>query len=267
MASVYRVVDTYGDTYALKVPHTHRLDEAEATARFLREMEIGQSLHHPGIVRIFEVHHGDDSTPPFIVLEYLDGQTLHQYIKANAPLKESHACDLIVEVLEALSYAHDHHVIHRDIKPANIMMTRRGKLRIMDFGIARSTRMQTMTGTDVTLGTPDYMAPEQIDSHNVSTQADIYSIGTVLFEMLTGRLPFTESDPYRLLLHKIEDEAPRVSSFRPEVTRRMDNLVALLLHRDPTRRPSSAAQLVRVLQQLRQNPSEDADPPASAKRS
>lgn len=250
MATVYRVVDEYGDTYALKVPDARVLDHEESTARFFREMEIGESLHHAGIVRIFEVHRGDDKTHPYIAQEFIDGETLRQRIDRDAPLDERCTLQIVADLSEALSYAHAHDVIHRDIKPANIMITKKGQIRVMDFGIARATHLATLTGTDVTLGTPDYMAPEQIDSRAASAQSDLYSVGVVLFEMLTRRLPFVDSDPYRLLVRKMRETAPRVSSLRPDVQPRLDNLVAMLLQADPTQRPGSAEQLARMARLL-----------------
>lgn len=247
MATVYRVEDEYGEVYALKVPEVRILDHPETAARFFREMEIGQTLHHPGVVRIFEVHSGDASTHPYIAQEFIEGETLRELIAREAPLDETRSVRMIADLSEALGYAHDHHVIHRDVKPANVMVTKRGDLRVMDFGIAKATQLETMTGTDTTLGTPDYMAPEQVYSRAASVLSDLYSAGVVLFEMLTRRLPFEETDPYRLLARKNHENAPRVSDFRPDVSRRVDNLVAMLLSRDPTKRPSSAHQLTRML--------------------
>jgi hypothetical protein len=250
MATVYQVRDEYGDVYALKVPDVRVLDHENTAARFFREMEIGQSLHHPGIVRIHEVHKGDEGTHPYIAQELIQGETLRGRIDREAPLDERIAVAITRDLLDALGYAHAHGVIHRDIKPANVMITHKGGLRIMDFGIAKATKLETMTGTDTTLGTPDYMAPEQVDGRAASVQSDLYSVGVVLFEMLTGRLPFIETDAYKLLVRKMRENAPRVSEFRADVGKRLDNLVALLLSPDPTRRPTSAEELRRMLELL-----------------
>lgn len=247
MATVYQVEDEYGDVYALKVPDTRILDAAQTAERFFREMKIGSALRHAGIVRILEVNRGDDRTHPYIAQEYIDGESLRQLLDREGRLEESRSVQLTIELAEALYYAHTHNVIHRDIKPANLMLTRDGRLRIMDFGIAKATEFDTLTGTDTTLGTPDYMAPEQIDSRAASVQSDLYSAGVVLFEMLSGRLPFEETDAYRLLMRKMREKAPRVSAIRPQVSKRLDNLVALMLSADPTKRPTSAQELARML--------------------
>lgn len=247
MATVYKAEDEYGDVYALKVPDVRVLDSETSAARFFREMEISGALHHPGIVRIFEVNRGDDSTHPYIVLEYLDGDTLRTMLDREAPLEEQRAVKIIRDLTEALIYAHEQQIIHRDLKPSNIMLTRRGELRIMDFGIAKAANLETLTGTDITLGTPDYMAPEQVDSRAASVQSDLYALGVMLYEMLAGRLPLEDTDAYRLLVRKMREPAPRLMLSRPEVTKRLDNLVAMLLSADPSKRPTSARELARML--------------------
>lgn len=250
MATVYRAVDEYGDTYALKVPDLRVLDHEDSAARFFREMEISGALKHPGIVRIAEVHRGDDKTHPYIALEFIDGETLRQLIDREGPLPVDRTLAIVREIADALEYAHSKSIIHRDLKPANIMITRRQQIRIMDFGIAKATNLETMTGTDITLGTPDYMAPEQVDSRGASVQSDLYSLGIMLFEMMAKQLPFEDTDAYRLLVRKMNDPAPRLSTLRPDVPKRLDNLIALLLSTDPARRPKSAAELVRLIDLL-----------------
>jgi hypothetical protein len=247
MATVFHVEDEYGDKFALKVPDMHILENDELRERFFREMEIMRGLRHPSIVHVYEVHRGDSETVPYIAEEFVEGDTLRQLINREAPLQAEWAAGLIKSLAGALEYAHSKGIIHRDIKPANVMMTAKGEVRLMDFGIARATDMRTMTRTDVTLGTPQYMAPEQIDTHTATASADLYALGVVFFELLTGRLPFTEEDPYLLLTMKKMQTAPRVSSLRPDIEPRLDNLVALLLAGRPEDRPESAATVARML--------------------
>jgi len=247
MAVVFKVEDAYGDVYALKVPDPRILDDPELSARFFREMEIGRTLRHPGVVRIFDVHKGDADTHPYIAQEFVEGETLRAALNRQGALSEDRAREIARGLADILSYAHSQGIVHRDVKPSNVMLRPDGSLRLMDFGIAKAATLETMTGTDTTLGTPAYMAPEQVDSHEATVQSDVYALGVVLFEMLAGRLPFEEADPYRMLVRKIRERPPRVSSIQPRVSHRMDNLVALLLQADPGKRPDSAGTVARML--------------------
>lgn len=250
MACVYRVEDEFGDTYALKVPGPRLLEDADLRERFFREMEIGRLLHHPAIVRIYDVHPGDATSTAYIAQEFVDGGSLKDALEREACFPIARATAIARALAEALAHAHDHGVVHRDIKPANVMLTRAGDVRITDFGIARLTTVETMTGTDTTLGTPQYMAPEQVRSRTATASSDLYSLGVVLFEMLSGHLPIEEEEPFLLLARKMREKPRRVGAFRPEVGPRLDRLVNLLLQRRPEKRPATAQEVARMLAAL-----------------
>ncbi len=181
---------------AVKIPHRHILRDAEFAERFVREGRLGSTLHHPNIVRIFEA--GEENGRPFIAMELLEGETLEQRLAA-APLPVRESLEIARGIAEALDYGHMKGVIHRDLKPDNVFLTTEGTVKVMDYGIARVAASPGLTSTRTYLGTPLYSAPESLNPAALDHRADLYSLGIILYRMLTGKLPFTAPTPLELL--------------------------------------------------------------------
>lgn len=192
MSTIFKAIDyATGQTVALKVPHMELESDPAYFSRFEREADIGNKLDHPGILKIIPVK---DKSRPYIVMEYLDGETLDRVLTRRCPFPICEAVQLASRLCEILDYMHQRDVVHRDLKPGNIMVCNDGSLRIIDFGIAKSLAMRRVTfgGFSPKMGTPDYMAPEQIKGQRGDARTDIYSLGVILYEMVTGSLHFTE---------------------------------------------------------------------------
>lgn len=190
MASIYKAKDLMtGQAVAVKIPYQQFESDPASFARFQREAEIGKKLNHPNILLLLDV--GEHSRP-YIVMEYLEGKTLDRVMNKIPPLPISDSAQIASQVCGALAHMHEHKIVHRDLKPQNIMNCNDGSLRIMDFGIAKSTEMRRITfaGFSPAMGTPDYMAPEQVQGKRGDERTDIYSLGAVLYEMATGSVPF-----------------------------------------------------------------------------
>ena len=243
MSSVYKATDLKtGRQVALKVPLLKLESDPAFFSRFEREEEIGRALDHPGILKILPVDPKQRSRP-YLVMEYLEGQTLDEVMQRTKPLPETDALRIVSRVCDALDYLHKHEVIHRDLKPQNIMLCNDGSLRIMDFGIAKAATSKRITfgGFSPTLGTPDYMAPEQVKGQRGDGRTDIYSLGAILYEMVTGRLPFEGQNAYTVMNARLVGDpvAPRLhnATIRPEV----EEIVLHAMARDPADRYESAA--------------------------
>lgn len=236
----------HGDTgqeVALKVPHLHRADDAEFRARFYQEAQLGARLTHPNLVRILDPGH--ETGRPYLAMEYLPGQTLDERLKANGQLPLDEAITIAMGVAEAMAHAHAHGVVHRDLKPGNIMLTAQGP-KVMDLGIARIMDAATVTTTYAFLGTPLYAAPEsQIKTH-VGPAADRYSLGVILFHMLSGAPPFLGETPFEILNQHRSALPPDLLVPRPEVPPALGRLVDRLLDKEPDQRPDDS-EILRVL--------------------
>ncbi|MFE4633591.1 serine/threonine-protein kinase [Streptomyces sp. NPDC056773] len=228
-------------------------DGEEAVARFRREATIGSRVRHPGVVPVLDA--GQDSGRLYIVMELLEGSDLSAVLArtpAGLPLPE--ALELAVQIAEVLAAAHEEDIVHRDLKPANLFRQTDGRVKICDFGIARTTESTAgLTLTGRPFGTPAYMAPEQWRGVHVDTRCDLYALGCVLYALLTGSPPYS-GDYYVLMRRHFEETAPSLQSLRPEVPFELDRLVAALLQKDPARRPDSARAVAAVLSRVRDLP-------------
>jgi serine/threonine-protein kinase len=241
MASVFKA-ERRAEVSALKRPLASLLDEPEFLERFLREAEIGRTLNHPNIVRILE--RGNVAGVPYFTMELLPGETLQAFLRGRGATDPRAAASIMVQVAEALDFAHSKGVIHRDLKPSNVMLLLDGTAKVMDFGIARARRFEGMTATAAFLGTPDYVAPEMIEGRGTEPRSDLYALGVVFFEMLTGRRPFMGDAPFAILKKHSTEEPPPPSSFERAVPPELDAIVLRLLRKEPGDRPSSAEELV-----------------------
>jgi serine/threonine protein phosphatase PrpC len=241
MGTIFKATDIKADrTVALKVPFMHLESDPQFFSRFQREEEIGKRLHHPYILNI------DDSVEkksrPYIVMEYLEGQTLGHLMQSMRPIPVPDALRIASRICEALYYMHEHDVVHRDLKPDNVMICNDGSIRIMDFGIAKveGARRLTFGSFQPAMGTPDYMAPEQVRGRRGDARTDIYSLGAILYEMVTGAVPFEGATPLLIMNARLTGDpiAPRrrLETTSPQV----EEIILRAMQREPANRYPTA---------------------------
>ncbi|MFF0507651.1 protein kinase [Streptomyces fimicarius] len=260
MASVYLAYDSALDRQvAIKTLHTELGREQSFRERFRREAQAVAKLQHTNIVSVFDT--GEDelggALMPYIVMEYVEGQPLGSVlatdIRDHGAMPADKALKVTADVLAALETSHEMGLVHRDIKPGNVMMTKRGVVKVMDFGIARAMQsgVTSMTQTGMVVGTPQYLSPEQALGRGVDARSDLYSVGIMLFQLLTGRIPFDADSPLAIAYAHVQEEPVAPSSINRAVTPAMDALVARALKKNPNERfPSAAAmrdEIARVL--------------------
>ena len=221
-------------------------------ARFRREAQSAASLNHPSIVAVYDT--GEDQlgpTPvPYIVMEYVDGRTLRDLLREDRRLLPERAAEITDGVLRALDYSHKNGIVHRDIKPGNVMLTRTGEVKVMDFGIARavSDAQATMTQTAQVIGTAQYLSPEQARGERVDARSDLYSTGCLLYELLTGRPPFTGDSPVAIAYQHVRENPVPPSQIDPEIPPWADSIVLKAMQKDPADRYQSAGEMRNDLQ-------------------
>lgn len=243
MSEVYRGEDLrLGRPVAIKLLRGD--GSPSSVARFEREAQILARLHHPNIVVVFDV--GLDGCDRFIVMELIDGSTLREELDSEGALAPERATRITSSLASALGFAHDHGIVHRDVKPSNVLLPPDGGVKLVDMGIARLLSAEALTQTMTALGTARYMSPEQARGERLDGRSDVYSLGCVLFEMLTGRTPF-EGNPVALSFAHTNAPAPRVRSINGTVPAAMDDLVAAMLEKDPADRPQSGEEVRRSL--------------------
>ncbi|MFE6490231.1 protein kinase [Streptomyces sp. NPDC057748] len=260
MASVYLAYDTALDRQvAIKTLHTELGREQSFRERFRREAQAVAKLQHTNIVSVFDT--GEDelggALMPYIVMEYVEGQPLGSVLQADiqnhGAMPADRALKVTADVLAALDTSHEMGLVHRDIKPGNVMVTKRGIVKVMDFGIARAMQsgVTSMTQTGMVVGTPQYLSPEQALGRGVDARSDLYSVGIMLFQLLTGRIPFDADSPLAIAYAHVQEEPVAPSTINRAVTPAMDALVARALKKNPNERfPSAAAmqdEIARVL--------------------
>jgi serine/threonine-protein kinase len=243
MGTIFKAEDKQnGDRLvAMKVPHLEYESDPNFFSRFKREERIGLELSHPFILKFIPV---EKKSRPYIVTEYLKGCTLAHLLKAMRPLPEKDALKIASLICEALQHMHDHGVIHRDLKPQNVMICCDGTIRIMDFGIARddSSRRITHLGNSSSMGTPDYMAPEQVRGKRADKRTDIYNLGALLYEMLTGEIPFPNENQWVALNARVTGDPVAPRKLNPGLSPQAEEIVLQALQRDPAKRyPTPAA--------------------------
>ena len=247
MGSLFKANDRKtGTAVALKIPHLQIESDPAGFDRFRREEEIGLRLNHPYILKMFPV---ENKSRPYIVMEYLEGQTLSELLKSVRPLPEPDAVKIASRICEALDYMHKNGVVHRDMKPQNIMLCNDGTLRIMDFGIARSdqARRLTFVGFTPAMGTPDYMAPEQVRGSRGDARTDIYSLGAILYEMTTGETPFGGDSAYVIMNARVTGDPQAPRKVNNKLTPVIEEIILHAMERDPKRRYQSALEMKKEL--------------------
>ncbi len=238
-AEVYRARDPRrGQDVAVKVL-SERADP-EMVLRFRREAHLLSELKHPHIVEVYEA--GEERGLRYMVMELMHGGSLKDRLRAGA-LPWRDAAILIGQIAQALSYAHERHIVHRDIKPGNIMFTAEGRAKLMDFGLARMDEVSTMTRTGTVMGTVFYLSPEQAVGRHVDGRSDLYALGVLLYEMLTGQLPFTGNSAVAIIYKHLNEQPPRLRSLNPALPVALDALVERLLAKDANRRPQTAGEV------------------------
>ncbi|MCX4526912.1 MULTISPECIES: protein kinase [unclassified Streptomyces] len=251
MASVYLAYDSALDRQvAIKTLHSELGREASFRERFRREAQAVAKLSHTNIVSVFDTGEGDldGALMPYIVMEYVEGKPLGSVLQADVnqygAMPADKALKVTADVLAALETSHEMGLVHRDIKPGNVMMTKRGVVKVMDFGIARAMQsgVTSMTQTGMVVGTPQYLSPEQALGRAVDARSDLYSVGIMLFQLLTGRLPFEADSPLAIAYAHVQEEPVAPSSINRSVSPAMDALVARALKKNPNERfPTAAA--------------------------
>jgi hypothetical protein len=237
MATVYRALkdDTRSpdDQYAVKVINEENLADPEFQRRFRHEMAIYRMLRHPGIVRLESF--GEQEGRYYMVLEFVRGETLRDRIpQGGLPLDR--AVELLVPLFEAVAFAHSQGVVHRDLKPDNIMVNQDGQVKVMDFGLAKSHDLSRITRTGMVLGTPAYMAPEQIQEGHLSGATDQYALGVVAYELLAGRLPYQAEDPVTLVIKHLMEPPLPLRQFRPDLPEAVEQVVLKMMAKEPADR-------------------------------
>jgi serine/threonine protein kinase len=241
MSTVFKAYDRQSaQTVAVKVPLMNLEADPAFYSRFQREEEIGRVLDHPGILKIIPV---EQKSRPYIVMEFVKGQTLDRLMQSIGILPISDTLKIVSRICDALEYMHGRGVIHRDMKPSNIMVCDDGALRIMDFGIAKNEAMRRITfgSFSPTIGTPDYMAPEQVKGKRGDQRTDIYSLGAILYEMLTGHVPFKGPNLYAVMNARLAGDPKAPSILNPEISPQIEEIVLHAMEGDALERYPSAA--------------------------
>ncbi|PLR77590.1 serine/threonine protein kinase [Bacillus sp. V3-13] len=242
MANVYLAHDMILDRdVAVKMLRLDFVNDEEFIRRFHREAQSATSLAHPNIVSIYDVGEEDDLY--YIVMEYVNGQTLKQYIQQNSPIPIDEALEILQQLTSAISHAHQNHIVHRDIKPHNILIDRNGNVKITDFGIAMALSATSITQTNSVLGSVHYLSPEQARGGMANKKSDIYSLGIVMFELLTGRLPFSGESAVSIALKHLQSETPSLRRWNPAIPQSVENIVLKATAKDPFHRYSSVEEM------------------------
>ncbi len=249
MSTVYKGFDTTLERpVAIKVMHRDVARDADHLERFRREARAIAKLSSPYVVGVIDAGEEDDGTP-FIVLEYVEGETLKDRIQRMGRLPVTEAVAYAIEVARGLQAAHENQIVHRDVKPQNVLLNADGAARVSDFGIARSLRDEGLTADGRVLGTTDYVSPEQALGHAVTPQSDIYSLGVVLYEMLTGDVPFHGETQVSVAMHHVRDELPDVQAGRPEISSALAAIVDTATAKALDARYAHAGELITDLEE------------------
>jgi serine/threonine-protein kinase len=242
MANVYKALDVILDRYvAVKVLQPQFSGDDQFIKRFRREAQSATSLAHPNIVNIYDV--GEEGNTYYIVMEYVEGQTLKELIQSRGPIPVEESVDYMEQMLAALEHSHANHIIHRDIKPHNVLIGNDGVVKITDFGIARAISAATITHTNSVMGSVHYLSPEQARGGHVTYKSDIYSLGIVLYEMVTGELPFFGDTAVSIAIKHLQSEVPSARQKVPSLPQSIENIIRRATEKDPLKRYSTIQEM------------------------
>lgn len=253
MAYVYKAYDNIEKRWvAIKILKEELAGNSDFLRRFRNESKAIAVLSHPNIVKVYDVSFGDRIQ--YIVMEYIDGITLKQYIEQQGEIKWREALYFTVQILRALQHAHEKGIIHRDIKPQNIMLLEDGTIKVTDFGIARFSQAETQTMTDKAIGSVHYIAPEQARGGYINDKADIYSVGVMLYEMLTGQLPFVADNAVSVAIMQMQAEPTPPSRINPSIPKGLEEITMHAMEKNPAQRFPSAADMLEDVERFRRDP-------------
>jgi serine/threonine-protein kinase len=256
MATIYAALDTRLDrSVAVKIMHAHLASDEAFISRFIKEAKATAALSHPNIVAIQDQGWNEGGAPAvFIVMELVEGNTLRDFLNENAPLTTEQTFQIIIPVLSALAAAHRIGIIHRDIKPENILIAKDGRIKIADFGLARNSAFgQTLTAeSSVVLGSVSYLSPEQVQRGISDARSDIYAIGIVLFEMLTGTKPYDGDTPIQIAYRHVNERIPKISTLKENVPEKLVEIIFLATAPNPDERPKNAEDLLNRIRQIQE---------------
>ncbi len=238
---------------AIKIIHQELVKNEHFKSRFYREAKLAAGLDHSGIIDIYDFGSSDDFD--YLIMPFIEGETLEARIKRQGPMDPGEGVRIMIEIADALHYAHSHNVIHRDIKPSNIMIDHQGKIIIADFGISKMMGDSDLTAPNTVLGSPKYMSPEQIKGQPVDARSDLYSLGLVFYEMLTGSHPFTGRDTSAIYYAQAHEIPPRPETARPEIPRDLGSIIMKLLAKAAGKRYADGGELLRDLRDYQQGES------------
>jgi Serine/threonine protein kinase len=259
MASIYRGTDlNTARPVAIKIPHPEMEADPVLYDRFHREEEIGKKMDHPGVMKVLS---DEDRSQVYMVMEWVDGRLLRKIIGENGKLPPERAIKIAAGICDALDYIHSHGVVHRDLKPENIMVDDQDRITLIDFGIAgqEGARRLTFAKLSQVMGTPDYISPEQVRGKRGDGRSDIYALGVMLYEMLTGKTPFQGPNPFAVMNDRLLNNPMPPREINPEITPQMQEIIYRAIERDPKNRYATAREFARDLQHPEQVGVEDRD--------
>lgn len=248
MASIFRATDDRtGETVAIKIPHPEMEADPVFYDRFLREQEIGEKLDHPNVMKVFP---NGDHSQLYMAMEWVDGRLLRQILNEQKKFPPERALNLALQIAQALDYIHSKGVVHRDLKPENIMVNASDKIKLIDFGIAANigSKRLTFAKFSQTMGTPDYISPEQVKGKRGDARSDIYALGVMLYEMLTSKVPFSGANAFIIMNDRLLNNPVPPREIDPTISPQLQEIIYRAMEREPSKRYQSAREFTRDLE-------------------